>query len=368
MDNSPKELEFFLSIIGYSKLTPNFADISFDQFLQLDYSALSFLDQKQAAHIENNINILKQIISNDNSTEKDLFCLILECTFDIPGNALTVETALKFGSHGVGLARKEPKKSTLAGVYGMEKRINFIDTSIDQLTNIKHLYLSNNRLQTMISLNLPLLTVLEVDGNFLRKIEGLDKCTFLEQLNLSKNFISCLENLKNQTKLESLNISHQQTYQVKEFKIDVESLPYEGNSLRVLNLDSAGLIDATGLMLFSSLRQLKLANNLVAEMGGVLAMLESLTLLQELNVLGNPFTMIYKNWRDLVILKNPSLAELNGKKVTLNEKSYVPQLYMRKTEKKKSTKKEVEELEVLGTKMSIQEEKVSRRKFGNINY
>merc|ERR1712046_60214 len=111
-----------------------------------------------------------------------------------------------------------------------------MDSSLNQLVNVKHLALSTNCIDKMISLPaLKNLEVLSLGRNNIKKIAGLEEVgATLKQLWLSHNSISTLDGMSPCMKLETFFISNNK---IKDFGelAKIASLPELRNVLFVGN-------------------------------------------------------------------------------------------------------------------------------------
>mmetsp|Transcript_57382 Transcript_57382/g.153386 ORF Transcript_57382/g.153386 Transcript_57382/m.153386 type:complete len:182 (+) Transcript_57382:45-590(+) len=111
--------------------------------------------------------------------------------------------------------------------------IEKMDSSLNSLVNVKHLSLSTNAIDKMISLpNLKNLEILSLGRNMIKKIAGLDEVgATLRELWISYNLIATLDGLNACVKLRVLFISNNM---VKNFdELDkLQSLPLENLLLK----------------------------------------------------------------------------------------------------------------------------------------
>jgi dynein light chain 1 len=114
--------------------------------------------------------------------------------------------------------------------------INKMDSSLNQLVNVKHLALSTNCIDKMISLPaLKNLQVLSLGRNMIKKIAGLEEVGgTLEQLWLSYNSISSLDGLQSCSKLTTLFMSNNKIKDWSELD-KLQPLPALNNVLFVGN-------------------------------------------------------------------------------------------------------------------------------------
>ena len=213
------------------------------------------------------------------------------------------------------------------------------NNKIDGFTNLKNLYLDNNRIQEIKGLYFPNLEELNLSDNYIRKIENLDGCPKLKTLNLSYNNIHILENIQNNTFLENIDISNQYIPNFIQFIIKSKSIN-PSIPLKILNLENVNLstIPAT---YFPYLQEINIKNNQINEMMVILSIVKNSPYLRKINCLGNPFIAENKsNYRNFIIIAGKNLIEVDEKEVKDNEKIYINQLYNRKYGKHKTKTKE----------------------------
>ena len=124
-------------------------------------------------------------------------------------------------------------------------------------------------------IDFPALKILDLRGNQLRKLEGLERLTSLTKLILWHNQINKLEGLDRLTSLTWLNLSDNLISKLE----GLDSL----TSLTRLNLRRNQISKLEGLDSLTSLTELDLSDNLISKLEG----LDSLTSLTELDLSGN---------------------------------------------------------------------------------
>lgn len=324
---------------------------SIDNLIELVDNSLNSikLPKNKLNQLVDNIEVIKELyksyFNNQNEENNESLFEILRKTFFIfQGIDLTSELII----NGFKIKNKPqislPKalknenltSDKIYASYLNDKKIinlNFVEG----FKNLKSLYLANNFIQKIEKMNFPNLTILELGNNLIKKIENLETLPNLESLNLEKNLINKFENLYLNEKLKSINLGKQNLVKCFEFKIDLETLPIE-NEIESLNLEDCCLSDPSALCIFTRLNKIKLNNNKIKDLSNIITMLNEMTDLEYLFIQNNPFIEQNKNYRDLIVLKCPTLKELDNKNITANEKSYINTLYKRKFMKQTSIK------------------------------
>lgn len=103
-----------------------------------------------------------------------------------------------------------PEEAEVVKLLCLSPPIEKMDSSLNQLVNVRHLALSTNCIDKMISLPaLKNLQILSLGRNMIKKIAGLEEIGgTLEQLWLSYNQISSLDGLQSCSKLHTLFLSN----------------------------------------------------------------------------------------------------------------------------------------------------------------
>ena len=204
---------------------------------------------------------------------------------------------------------------------------------IDGFTNLKSLYLDNNKIQEIKGLFFPNLEELNLSDNYIRKIENLEGLPKLKILNLSYNNIHILENIQKNIYLENINLSNQYIPNFILFVINQNSIA--NNPIKILNLENVNLTSIT-IPFYPYLQEINVKNNQINEMMEILSIVKNSPYLRKINCLGNPFISDNKtNYRNFIIIAGQNLEEIDEKEVNENEKIYVNQLYNRKFGKHK---------------------------------
>mmetsp|Transcript_18176 Transcript_18176/g.42270 ORF Transcript_18176/g.42270 Transcript_18176/m.42270 type:complete len:193 (-) Transcript_18176:128-706(-) len=135
-----------------------------------------------------------------------------------------------------------PEEAEVVKLICLSPPIEKMDSSLNQLVNVRHLSLGTNCISNMISLPaLKNLEVLSLGRNMIKKIAGLEEVgTTLKELWISYNSISTLDGLQPCSKLTTLFISNNQ---IKDWgELDkLQQLPELANVLLVGNPIYEGL-------------------------------------------------------------------------------------------------------------------------------
>ena len=215
---------------------------------------------------------------------------------------------------------------------------------IDGFTNLKSLYLDNNKIQEIKGLFFPNLEELNLSDNYIRKIENLEGLPKLKILNLSYNNIHILENIQKNIYLENINLSNQYIPNFILFVINQNSIA--NNPIKILNLENVNLTSIT-IPFYPYLQEINVKNNQINEMMEILSIVKNSPYLRKINCLGNPFISDNKtNYRNFIIIAGQNLEEIDEKEVNENEKIYVNQLYNRKFGKHKIKAKGKNEIDI----------------------
>ena len=215
---------------------------------------------------------------------------------------------------------------------------------IDGFTNLKSLYLDNNKIKEIKGLFFPNLEELNLSDNYIRKIENLEGLPKLKILNLSYNNIHILENIQKNIYLENINLSNQYIPNFILFVINQNSIA--NNPIKILNLENVNLTSIT-IPFYPYLQEINVKNNQINEMMEILSIVKNSPYLRKINCLGNPFISDNKtNYRNFIIIAGRNLEEIDEKEVNENEKIYVNQLYNRKFGKHKIKAKGKNEIDI----------------------
>jgi hypothetical protein len=361
-NQTDEEVEQFLSFLGLK-------DELYHIFLSKEINSLeklfnlenyefnkTVLDEKKRKLISKNLSHIMNGIrsyyheNKDNLIKPSFLQIIRENFYDIDGTSLTKDLlihsfklkSMPHNSLPKHLKNENLKPENIFASFLQNKNIAFLK-SLDGFKNLKHLYLSDNKIQKLENLNFPNLSILEMSNNYIRRIENLENLFFLQSLNLEKNFISKLENLNENINLETIILNKQILTKNQTFEIIPEGINPR-NKITDLQLENCNMYDPSKLLLFPNIKSMKLANNRIFDLNTLLESYKSMQNLNYLTIKNNPFTEINKNYRDYIIIRCGSLEEIDGKTVTQNEKQYVNSLYIRKMlSSRKQTKTKSEE-------------------------
>ncbi len=193
---------------------------------------------------------------------------------------------------------------------------------IAQCGKLRVLFLYNNFLRDMCELS-PLrnLTHLYLEDNDISRIE-LSGVRGLLKLGLSGNRISLVDGLHQCGSLEELHLSNQRLEPGQCLTFDPASLDAMADSLRLLTVSNSSVTDLTPLVALPNLHTLRAGRNLVEDSAQAQLLLQGCTLLQELELQGNPMAH-EPGFRDMLILRSELLAVIDGKPVKPNQRAFL---------------------------------------------
>ncbi|MDR2147417.1 MAG: leucine-rich repeat protein [Tannerella sp.] len=172
---------------------------------------------------------------------------------------------------------------------------------LEQLTGLRKLYLYENQLTEIKGLEqLTGLQTLDLSYNQLTEIKGLEQLTGLQELDLSYNQLSEIKGLEQLIGLKTLSLYNNQLAEIK----GLEQL----TGLQELDLSWTLIAEIKGLERLTQLQILELFGNKITEIKG----LEQLKQLQTLNLSGNQLAEI----KGLEQLKQLQTLNLSGNQLT----------------------------------------------------
>jgi len=129
-----------------------------------------------------------------------------------------------------------PEEAEVVKLLSLSPPIEKMDSSLNQLVNVKHLALSTNCIDKMISLPaLKNIEILSLGRNMIKKISGLEEIgATLKELWISYNQISTLDGLSPCTKLTTLFMSNNK---IKDFG-ELEKLTSNGDLVNILLMNN----------------------------------------------------------------------------------------------------------------------------------
>jgi Leucine-rich repeat (LRR) protein len=146
-------------------------------------------------------------------------------------------------------------------------------------------------------------------------MEGFQDLVNLRKLYLEKNLIYRLEGLESCRMLEELNLNNQLVSSQMFFSFDEYSLAAISGSLRELHLQNCRINEPKPIYYLEHLSYLNLKDNLITDFDEqVCPLLQTMNYLQRLWLIGNPVTTISK-YRDQVVLLSNSVSELDDKDI-----------------------------------------------------
>ena len=222
-------------------------------------------------------------------------------------------------------------------------RLEYLDLSgnkisllggLDNLTQLKYLDLSDNEITRIERLDkLTRLVYLDLSYNHIATIKGLDKLARLTTLNLSYNIVSQIQGLEKLTELTTLYLAYNEIGRIQGVsrlkKLKILDLSYNAISLlegldeltelETLCLTDNKLTTIQHLSKLSRLTRLELSGNKIALLRGI----GMLTWLEDLDVSCNKIRRIQK----LDSLTHLEALDLSGNEITsLEEMEYVVKL------------------------------------------
>lgn len=173
-------------------------------------------------------------------------------------------------------------------------------SGIENLTNLKKLYLNDNQIKDVSVLKgLVNLETVDLGYNEISDISLLKDLTNLKQLNLGNNKVSDISALSKLTKLQDLNLGYAKYYDIPGTNqganfnqiSDISALENLTN-LQTLNLGYTKIKDIGTLKGLSNLQTLDLSGNQISDISGVVNTLNGLTNLNDLNLATNQISDI----------------------------------------------------------------------------
>jgi Leucine-rich repeat (LRR) protein len=126
---------------------------------------------------------------------------------------------------------------------------------------------------------------------------------------LEKNRIERLEGLERCTRLQELHLSNQTT---SHFSFCMESLKTLAMSLRVLNLSNCHIANIEPLLVLKCIEQMDLSKNNIDQVEQVYGLVGGLSTLKELDLTGNPVTQLPKYRENTIIFSTTRLGNLTS--------------------------------------------------------
>lgn len=160
-------------------------------------------------------------------------------------------------------------------------------------------------------------------------MEGFEGLTSLRKLYLEKNRIAVLEGLNNCRELEELYLSQQEIQ--TDFTFDEYSLAAIAGSIKYLDISDSRVTETRPLYYLEKLEVLILKKNRIIDFEEqICPLLQTMSALKQLDLSENPVNAIQKYRDQIIILTGNRLQEIDNKKVTQQERTYLMQLVQRK--------------------------------------
>ncbi|KAA6366013.1 MAG: putative protein phosphatase 1 regulatory subunit 42 [Streblomastix strix] len=226
-----------------------------------------------------------------------------------------------------------------------EKRITSLD-GLYMCPSLEVILARGNRIRSMSKLNLKNLTHLDLQHNFIERLDGLDMLPHLTHLYLNNNCISEIVSLNGPMMLIELHLACQTSGEIRSsnaslhasqplntinLQITSEILMPVARSLMVLNIASIGCRDLSPLACLYRLRQLDASDNLVDSLQSIEVMLNGCINLTILKLEGNPISKQTKFFESVMTMSD-SLVQINGKEVLDSQRDFCKRLKQRKNE------------------------------------
>ncbi|KAH7911090.1 L domain-like protein [Hygrophoropsis aurantiaca] len=204
-----------------------------------------------------------------------------------------------------------------------------IPENITHLTSLQTVYFVQNRISKINSIGSlgSTLRSLELGGNRIRHIEGLEELVNLEELWLGKNKVSKLENLSRLTNLKILSMQSNRITKIEglEALINLEQLylshngiekleGLENNSkLKTIDLGVNFIPAIENISHLTSLEELWLNGNKIPDLRALEPQLKSMAMLETIYLEGNPCQAAEGvNYRRKIMLALPQLKQIDA--------------------------------------------------------
>ena len=290
-------------------------------------------------------------------------------------------THLKLGELGIAKIEALEACERLRNLYLFDNSIARIE-NLGSFRHLTHLYLQNNRLTKIEGLeNCGNLSKLYLGGNAIHTVEGLD-CLTRERPTVPSSRFACSRTRARprasaaltfgvlcsllRTGLEELDLSRQQPQSLEDQRelaammnaqepgrfvdgggmmFDMASIATIARSLRILELAGNGITTTAHLTYLGGLQELNLKDNAIDDKQDVEQMLSGYSFLQKLELLGNPIaepkTKIAPggrgagpSYRDEIVLMSPTVAMLDGKEITMQQRKFLQDRAMMRARRK----------------------------------
>ncbi|ESO92506.1 hypothetical protein LOTGIDRAFT_120476 [Lottia gigantea] len=224
--------------------------------------------------------------------------------------------------------------SRLTHLYLEEKGIDDVN-ELGLCRNLVVLYLYDNQLIKVPALHQNNnLTHLYLQNNFIRKIEGLSTLTQLTKLYLGGNAITVLEGIENLRLLQELQVENQQLPLGEKLLFDPRSLNSICQCIQVLNISGNNIDCIRELENARKLFHLMCSDNNISDLKELSHVLNRLTQLRRLDLIGNPICHKAK-YRDRIIVMSKQLQMLDGKEITDTSRQFLQNWQATKEAQKK---------------------------------
>lgn len=213
-----------------------------------------------------------------------------------------------------------------------ERGLTVLGDGVQQFCHaLKVLHLQHNRLREMGRLPERLET-LQLDGNQLWEMASWsDRLPHLQVLDLRGNNLTVVEGLQSSSQLRHLVLRGQRRSGQLGLRFSPSALQAVAPGLRVLDVARNHLADISPLSCLTQLETLDVSHNELAAVEDVTSVVRCMSELHSLLVEGNPFSLVTgRRYRDDVILVARNLEELDGKPVGRVEHAFLGELRRRR--------------------------------------
>ncbi|KAH7884510.1 hypothetical protein F5I97DRAFT_1890018 [Phlebopus sp. FC_14] len=231
-----------------------------------------------------------------------------------------------------GVSNSSTGQDNLSSLCTLDLSFNLLKTIPDvlsRLTSLKTVYFVQNRISKITGLEAlgASLTSLELGGNKIRRIEGLDALVNLEELWLGKNKLPMLENLGTLTKLRILSLQSNRITKIENLEKlqNLEELYLSHNGvekleglehnkqLKTLDLGMNFIRTIENISHLTLLEELWLNGNKIPDLGALEAQLKQITSLQTIYLEGNPCQEREgASYRRKIMLYLPQLRQIDA--------------------------------------------------------
>lgn len=188
---------------------------------------------------------------------------------------------------------------------------------------LRVLFLYDNSISKMENLSFARnLTHLSLENNCISKVEDLKDLRRLVKLRLDGNRIARLEGLAGCVDLQEVHLNDQTLDDGQRLQFEQESLDGVADSLCILGIRGTQCDDISPLQGLVNLHTIHAGDNDVAAMAQVEAVLESCSLLEHIELQGNPVAQ-RADYRDIVVANSELLQTIDDKPIKPNQRAFL---------------------------------------------